>query len=133
MNAAVCLMDGLGLDGDRCIRVIPRQTCRPFHKAWGIFPGTFSDSVSLGDWSEWKNGMQNISHHPVTPLPKLCEPGDDFQQHRIYCIGIDIKWFFGSYENAIHDGSLFVSVPFVHGHSFGRSRHFLHGHSYTST
>ena len=26
MNAAVGLMDGLGLDGDRCIRVIPRQT-----------------------------------------------------------------------------------------------------------
>ena len=25
MNAAVDLMDGLGLDGDRCIRVIPRQ------------------------------------------------------------------------------------------------------------
>ena len=25
MNAAVGLMDGLGLDGDRCIRVIPRQ------------------------------------------------------------------------------------------------------------
>ena len=25
MNAAVSLMDGLGLDGDRCIRVIPRQ------------------------------------------------------------------------------------------------------------
>ena len=27
MNAAVGLMDGLGLDGDRCIRVIPRQDC----------------------------------------------------------------------------------------------------------
>ena len=26
MNAAVGLMDGLGLDGDRCIRVIPRHT-----------------------------------------------------------------------------------------------------------
>ena len=25
MNAAVGLMDGLGLDGDRCIRVIPQQ------------------------------------------------------------------------------------------------------------
>ena len=25
MNAAVGLMDGLGLDGDRCNRVIPRQ------------------------------------------------------------------------------------------------------------
>ena len=25
MNAAVGLIDGLGLDGDRCIRVIPRQ------------------------------------------------------------------------------------------------------------
>ena len=25
MNAAVGLMDGLGLDGDWCIRVIPRQ------------------------------------------------------------------------------------------------------------
>ena len=25
MNAAVSLIDGLGLDGDRCIRVIPRQ------------------------------------------------------------------------------------------------------------
>ena len=25
MNAAVGLMDGLGLDGDRCISVIPRQ------------------------------------------------------------------------------------------------------------
>ena len=28
MNAAVGLMDGLGLDGDRCIRVIPRQYTR---------------------------------------------------------------------------------------------------------
>ena len=26
MNAAVGLMDGLGLDGDQCIRVIPRHT-----------------------------------------------------------------------------------------------------------
>ena len=26
MNAAVGLMDGLGLDGDRCIRVIPRHS-----------------------------------------------------------------------------------------------------------
>ena len=26
MNAAVSLMDGLGLDGDRCIHVIPRQS-----------------------------------------------------------------------------------------------------------
>ena len=26
MRAAVSLTDGLGLDGDRCIRVIPRQT-----------------------------------------------------------------------------------------------------------
>ena len=25
MNAAVGLMDGLGLDGDQCIRVIPRH------------------------------------------------------------------------------------------------------------
>ena len=25
MNVAVGLMDGLGLDGDRCIRVIPRH------------------------------------------------------------------------------------------------------------
>ena len=25
MNVAVGLMDGLGLDGDQCIRVIPRQ------------------------------------------------------------------------------------------------------------
>ena len=31
MNAAVGLMDGLGLDGDRCIRMIPR------HIAWGSF------------------------------------------------------------------------------------------------
>ena len=28
MNAAVGLMDGLGLDGDRCIRVIPRHSLR---------------------------------------------------------------------------------------------------------
>ena len=32
MNAAVGLMDGLGLDGDRCIRVIPRQGER--RKEW---------------------------------------------------------------------------------------------------
>ena len=29
MNAAVGLMDGLGLDGDRCIHVIPRQSRHP--------------------------------------------------------------------------------------------------------
>ena len=28
MNVAVGLMDGLGLDGDRCIRMIPRQSGR---------------------------------------------------------------------------------------------------------
>ena len=27
MNAPVSLMDGLGLDGDRCICVIPQQRC----------------------------------------------------------------------------------------------------------
>ena len=32
MNAAVGLMDGLGLDGDRCISVIPRQYSRPLVK-----------------------------------------------------------------------------------------------------
>ena len=30
MRAAVGLMDGLGLDGDRCIRVIPRQLLGTF-------------------------------------------------------------------------------------------------------
>ena len=28
MNAAIGLMDGLGLDGDRCIRVIPRHNAK---------------------------------------------------------------------------------------------------------
>ena len=35
MNVAVGLMDGLGLDGDRCIRVIPRHTQPPIHPPIG--------------------------------------------------------------------------------------------------
>ena len=40
MRAAVGLTDGLGLDGDRCIRVIPRQRA--------LFLGRFNPRVS---WS----------------------------------------------------------------------------------
>ena len=36
MNAAVGLMDGLGLDGDRCIRVIPRQHLFKYGHKWYI-------------------------------------------------------------------------------------------------
>ena len=40
MNAAVGLMDGLGLDGDRCIRVIPRQLYESLFKiSLTIFSG----------------------------------------------------------------------------------------------
>ena len=43
MNAAVGLMDGLGLDGDRCIRVIPRQDLHCV-KSWDKFVGNGNDS-----------------------------------------------------------------------------------------
>ena len=46
MNAAVGLMDGLGLDGDRCIRVIPRQICE------GI---TYTNPIDIND-----NDLQNL-------------------------------------------------------------------------
>ena len=37
MRAAVGLTDGLGIDGDRCIRVIPRQfTCNVFSLLFSI-------------------------------------------------------------------------------------------------
>ena len=37
MNAAVGLMDGLGLDGDRCIRVIPRQNISEYQCSKTLF------------------------------------------------------------------------------------------------
>ena len=52
MNAAVGLTAGLGLDGDRCIRVIPRQKywlycqfCIP--KYWQ-FPSSFVSKFEIG-------------------------------------------------------------------------------------
>ena len=42
MNAAVGLMDGLGLDGDRCIRVIPRQ----------LIQSSTSFKVTVNIWQE---------------------------------------------------------------------------------
>ena len=63
MNAAVGLMDGLGLDGDRCIRVIPR------HLQYLPDNGAFTQceqctSIHTGDW--W------LCDERVTLLPEPC-------------------------------------------------------------
>ena len=70
MNVAVSLMDGLGLDGDRCIRVIPRQIAR----AMGANPTVISQWFDLLKkiqtevgivspaqiWSGDETGVQNV-------------------------------------------------------------------------
>ena len=51
MNAAVGLTAGLGLDGDRCIRVIPRHRC----KDWSVIRGLYEaiiESVEMGE-AQW--------------------------------------------------------------------------------
>ena len=49
MNAAVGLMDGLGLDGDRCIRVIPRHP--PFSMKEEALPACKETIVRNIPWS----------------------------------------------------------------------------------
>ena len=53
MNAAVSLMDGLGLDGDRCIRVIPRHP--PFSMKEEALPACKETIVRTG----WTHSSQN--------------------------------------------------------------------------
>ena len=48
MNGAVGLMDGLGLDGDQCIRVIPRQSLHtPVQQEVGLNHVHFWKSVNI--------------------------------------------------------------------------------------
>ena len=48
MNAAVGLMDGLSLDGDRCIRVIPRQR-QPINRTINIMTSTYQQNDKYHD------------------------------------------------------------------------------------
>ena len=65
MNAAVGLMDGLGLDGDRCIRVIPQH-----------FPDetTTEDSVEK-DVKKYKHSK--VPHH----VPEIHPDGELFSAY----------------------------------------------------
>ena len=56
MNAAVSLMDGLGLDGDRCIRVIPRHP--PFSMKEEALPACKETIVRNIQWSLRDRVMQ---------------------------------------------------------------------------
>ena len=58
MNAAVGLMDGLGLDGDRCIRVIPRHS--PFSMKEEALPACKETIVRNIQWSLRDRVMQQI-------------------------------------------------------------------------
>ena len=58
MNAAVSLMDGLGLDGDRCIRVIPRHP--PFSMKEEALPVCKETIVRNIPWSLRDQVMQQI-------------------------------------------------------------------------
>ena len=58
MNAAVGLMDGLGLDGDRCIRMIPRQIFHYFDHTVGKFAMT-STFLDRFDRLRWKSLIES--------------------------------------------------------------------------
>ena len=58
MNAAVSLMDGLGLDGDRCIRVIPRYP--PFSMKEEALPACKELLQEILQWSLRDRVMQQI-------------------------------------------------------------------------
>ena len=58
MNAAVSLMDGLGLDGDRCIRVIPRHP--PFSMKEEALPACKETIIRNIPWSLRDRVMQQI-------------------------------------------------------------------------
>ena len=58
MNAAVGLMDGLGLDGDRCIRVIPRHP--PFSMKEEALPACKELLREILQWSLRDRVMQQI-------------------------------------------------------------------------
>ena len=60
MNAAVSLMDGLGLDGDRCIRVIPRQK-RPPHNRYKLWVFLASSSSDPGNRDSGNNTADSWS------------------------------------------------------------------------
>ena len=55
MNAAVGLMDGLGLDGDRCIRVIPRHLYNGAKTKATSLPDVFTDNRASSN----RNGQKN--------------------------------------------------------------------------
>ena len=58
MNAAVSLMDGLGLDGDRCIRMIPQHP--PFSMKEEALPACKETIVRNIPWSLRDRVMQQI-------------------------------------------------------------------------
>ena len=75
MHVAVGLMDGLGLDGDRCIRVIPGQlvTGKSCLHSWnkGVHAKTqLSGSVSILTWNKksllnsMKVGFRGLGQKP---------------------------------------------------------------------
>ena len=57
-EAAVCFMDGLGLDGDRCIRVIPRHL--PFFVKEEALPACKETIIRNIPWSLRDRVMQQI-------------------------------------------------------------------------
>ena len=58
MNAAVGLMDGLGLDGDQCIGMIPRHL--PFSMKEEALPACKETIVKNIPWSLRDQVMQQI-------------------------------------------------------------------------
>ena len=73
MNAAVSLMDGLGLDGDRCIRVIPQHP--PFSIKEEALPACKETIVRNIPWSLRDQVMQQIwMYYKEKAYEKPCWP-----------------------------------------------------------
>ena len=70
MRAAVGLTDGLGLDGDRCIRVIPRQD-ESENKSEVVQPVEPECKIDENDEKEEENESEIVK--PVEAEPKVEE------------------------------------------------------------
>ena len=77
MNAAVGLMDGLGLDGDPCIRVIPQHP--PFFVKEEALPACKETIVRNIPWSLRDRVMQQILMYYKEKLMKNLADLNTFQ------------------------------------------------------
>ena len=77
MRVAVSLTDGLGLDGDRCIRVIPRQTALITARKWSFGQGNIFSSMC----QEFCSWGRVVSQHALQVI----------SQHALQCGGVEFQ------------------------------------------